>query len=104
MTQTAGAGTGSVITVADPNYFYDGFSIPGESGDLVQLQGQTQTVRVIAINYTTKQITVSQSLSWSSGQGIHLAFAGAKPDPGAFETGLTTATQPSPPTHVQVAL
>lgn len=101
VTTTAAAGSGTSMAVADVGWFYDGFQIPGEIGDLVQLQGQTQTARVVAINYATATLTLDTALSWSSGQGLHLAYSGGKPDPGAFESGLARV-QPSPPANLRV--
>jgi parallel beta-helix repeat protein len=100
-TTTTAAGSGTSMTVADAGWFYDGFQIPGEAGDLVQLDGQTQTARILAINYATSTLTLDTSLSWSSGQGLHLAYSGSKPDPGAYESGLARV-QPSAPSNLRV--
>ncbi|MCC7462930.1 MAG: right-handed parallel beta-helix repeat-containing protein [Gammaproteobacteria bacterium] len=101
LTTTTAAGSGTSITVADASWFYDGYQISGELGDVVQLEGQTQTARIVAINYATNTLTLGTSLSWSSGQGLHLAYSGGKPDPGAYESGLARV-QPSAPTNLRV--
>jgi hypothetical protein len=54
-------------------------------GDLIQLEGQTQTARIKNINYTTNTITVDTPLYWNNGQGISLAYQGFAPDVGAYE-------------------
>jgi parallel beta-helix repeat protein len=95
------AGSGTAMQVADVGWFYDGFMIPGETGDLVQLDGQSQTARIVSINYATSTLTLDRSLSWSTGQGLHLAFGGTRPDPGAFESGLSV-TVPVAPANFQV--
>jgi parallel beta-helix repeat protein len=100
-TTTTAAGSGTSMTVADVGWFYDGFQIAGELGDLVQLEGQTQTARILAINYTTSTLTLDTSLTWTSGQGLHLAYSGSKPDPGAYESGLARV-QPNAPTNLRV--
>ena len=38
LTTTTSAGSGTQIPVQDVKYFFDGFTIAGEVGDLIQLQ------------------------------------------------------------------
>lgn len=87
LTTTVDAGSGTSLPVADAFYFYDGYGIPGELGDIVQLQGQTQTARVVSVDLVTRRLLLDQPLTWSSGQGVSLEFAGNGPDYGAFEYG-----------------
>lgn len=86
VTTTIGSGSGTLVPVVDAGYFYDGYGIAGEVGDLIQLEGQSQQVRIIAIDDEAQLLTVNPSLTWSGGQGVHLAYSGASPDIGAFET------------------
>jgi len=83
LTKTRQAGSGTTILVEDAGYFIDGFGIV--EGDLIQLQGETETAKVTYIDYSSNSISIDRSLSWSSGQGISLAFTGSAPDIGAFE-------------------
>jgi hypothetical protein len=83
LTTTSGAGSGTVIQVADASYFIDGFGIV--EGDLVQLEGQTQAVRIVSVDYAANRLTVDAPLTWTSGLGVGLPYTGAKPDIGAFE-------------------
>ena len=83
LTTTSAAGAGTVIPVQDASYFIDGFGVV--EGDPIQLQGQTQVVRIVAVDYATNRITVNASLTWSNGLGVGLPYTGAKPDIGAFE-------------------
>jgi hypothetical protein len=85
LTKTAGAGSGTVMQVSDAEYFYDGYGITGEQGDVIQLEGQTNTARIVDINYSTNTLTLNQSLTWASGQNVSLAYSGSKPDIGAYE-------------------
>ncbi len=101
ITTASAAGSGTALGVADASWFYDGFQIPGEVGDTVQLEGQSQTARIVAIDYATSTLTLDRSLSWSAGQGVHLAYGGSRPDPGAFETGAARVL-PSAPTGLRV--
>jgi parallel beta-helix repeat protein len=94
LTTAANSGSGTSLVVADPLVFTDGFGIPGEAGDLIQLRGQAQTARITAVNYNTRTLTLSTPLTWTAGQGIALAYAGTGPDIGAFESN---SDQPPPP-------
>jgi hypothetical protein len=88
LTETVGAGSGTALPVADAAYFYDGNQIEGEQGDLIQLEGQSETVRIVAVDVAGKLLTVDEPLSWEDQQGVSLAFGGSAPDMGAFELGL----------------
>ena len=85
LSSTVGSGSGTTIQVEDSRYFHNGFEIEGESGDLIQLQGQTDTVRVVAVDYATHTLTISKSLTWTDQLGISLAYSGEAPDIGAYE-------------------
>lgn len=88
VTATSTAGSGTVLPVADAGWFHDGLDVVGESGDLIQLQGQTTRVTVIQVDYTGNTLTLAEPLTWIAGQGVHLAYTGDAPDAGAFERGL----------------
>ena len=76
-------GTGTSFVVVDPNFFCDGYGmIPG---DEIQLEGQTTTAKITNVDYATATITVGSVLTWTSGQGIALAYNGSAPDIGAYE-------------------
>lgn len=85
VTTTIGPGSGTAIPVADTGYFYDGYGIAGEIGDLIQLEGTGQRARIVSVDDDTDLLTIDTALTWSNGQGVHLAYAGAAPDVGAFE-------------------
>jgi hypothetical protein len=103
LTTTAETKTESTsMRVQDATYFFDGYGIAGEQGDLVQLQGGTTTARIVSVDYGTNTLTLDRPLSWSAGQGVSLQFGGSAPDVGAFETNLaTTIAPPAPPTNLR---
>lgn len=84
-TITSADGSGTSFTVANPNYFYDGWAIPGETGDTIQLAGQTSTAIITDVNYDTGEITTATSVTWTTGQGVGLPYFGSAPDIGAYE-------------------
>jgi hypothetical protein len=103
LTKTVEAKTDSTtMQIEDAAYFYDGYGIAGEQGDIIQLQGGTTTARITAINYATHTLTLDRPLSWSAGQGVTLRFAGNAPDIGTFETTPSMAgSPPRAPSNLQ---
>lgn len=72
--------------VNDPNYFYDGWGIPGEVGDKIKTENR-QIADIRSINYETGLITVSSPIDVINGEGISLIYSGNAPDIGANERG-----------------
>lgn len=94
-------GSGTTLEVADAGYFTDGWGII--EGDIIRLQGTTQTAQITAINYETQLLTFDRDLTWTQGQGISLTYQGNAPDVGAFETGTATIPDvPQPPTGLRI--
>jgi parallel beta-helix repeat protein len=85
LTRTTAAGSGTSLPVEDATFFYDGYQIPGESGDEIQLEGQTQTATVVSIDYTANTLTLDRPLDWNADQGVSLKYNGSAPDVGAHE-------------------
>ena len=85
LTSARTAGSGRTLEVSDASWFYDGFGINGEQGDLIQLAGQTGTARILQVDYANNRLTIDRDLSWSAGQGVSQTYSGAGPDIGAFE-------------------
>jgi hypothetical protein len=83
LTKTKNTGEGTQMQVEDAHYFTDGMDII--EGDLIQLEGQTQTARVTNVDYDNNILTLDTPLSWSSGQGVSLPYSGNRPDIGAYE-------------------
>lgn len=86
-------GTGSTFTVAEADWFYDGFNGLAEGHKIYV--GNDNNLTITAVNYVTKTITVSSSFTWSIGDGVGYAYLGSAPDMGAYEYGtvmLTAAT------------
>jgi hypothetical protein len=98
LTTASGSGAQSnQLVVADAIYFSDGFGI--QNGDMIQFQGQTESVEVTAINYTTHTLTLNSAMSWNDGDGVALKYSGTSPDIGAFEYGsiIIDDQAPTPP-------
>ena len=84
LTNTTGAGSGTVLPILDVGYFTDGLGII--PGDIIQLDGQAETAQVVSVDYSQNTLTLDASLTWDSGQGVGLQYYGDAPDIGAFET------------------
>ena len=90
------------FVVDDTGYFYDGWGIPGETGDVIKTEhGQVTTIQ--RINYATNTITVSPAIDIFKGEGLALNYLGSAPDIGAYEYGIAGA-QPAPPTGLKMLL
>ena len=92
LTNTVSSGSGSVITVEDAGYFCDGYGLT--EGDLIQLEGEVETARIIEVDYDNNIIIIDSTLVWIAGQGIGFPYSGTAPDMGAFEYDGTTSIEP----------
>jgi hypothetical protein len=88
LTSATESGSGQELPVADVRYFFDGFGIAGEAGDLVQLAGDSRRARIVRIDYGTSRLILDSPLAWVKGQGVTTAYAGVAPDFGSDEFGL----------------
>jgi hypothetical protein len=87
LTRTVGAGEGRTIRVEDAMYFYDGFDIEGEQGDLVAVGSSDQVARIVKVDYETDEITLDRTVSWKDGDPVSLCWSGPAPDIGVYEHG-----------------
>ncbi|MCU7915955.1 MAG: hypothetical protein KZQ65_08655 [Candidatus Thiodiazotropha sp. (ex Gloverina cf. vestifex)] len=55
------------------------------SGDLIQLEGGSQSARVIKVDFSTSSLLLDETLTWHKGQGVSLTIGGSSPDMGAYE-------------------
>ncbi len=85
LSHAVGVGSGTVLPVQDAGYFYDGYGIPGEVGDEIQLEGSAETAVVLAVDLAANTLTLDRTVTWSAGQGVALAYQGTAPDLGAYE-------------------
>jgi hypothetical protein len=83
LTTVTADGSAAIVPVADANYFIDGYGIV--AGDEIQLEGQTESARIVSIDYGAKTITVDKPVTFRTGQGVARKYSGSAPDIGAFE-------------------
>ncbi|WP_419662167.1 hypothetical protein Dvar_26140 [Desulfosarcina variabilis str. Montpellier] len=76
-------GAGTSFVVEDAGFFVDGWGII--EGDKIQLANETESFRIVKINYASNTITVDRSISWTAGQGVGMVYTGSAPDLGVYE-------------------
>jgi hypothetical protein len=87
LTSAIGSGKGTVVQVADATYFYDGYGIVGEVGDLIAVGSATNQARIIAINREKNELTLDRELTWQDNDPVGFPWTGAAPDIGVYEYG-----------------
>lgn len=97
-TITSSSGFGTSFRVDDGSYFYDGYDIPGESGEIIKTQsGQIATIVEVSGNL----ITVNKPIRWTVGEGLALNYTGTSPDIGAKE--YKTSFSLNPPINIRIS-
>jgi hypothetical protein len=87
LTSTVGAGEGRTVRVEDAMYFYDGFGIEGEQGDLVVIGSPDQLARIVKVDYEANEITLDRIVNWQDGAPVSFPWGGQAPDMGVYEHG-----------------
>jgi hypothetical protein len=87
LTRAVGSGQGKELRVEDARYFYDGFGIEGEVGDLIAVGKSRQRARVTYADYSTNTLQLDRSVSWNDGDWVSLPWEGVAPDIGVYEDG-----------------
>jgi len=78
-------GSGRRMPVDDARWFFDGFGIPGEQGDLVFVGPEKKEARVLEADIESQILTLDRELAWSGGDTISMPYTGRAPDLGAYE-------------------
>lgn len=100
LTKSRSSGSGSTLPVEDVSYFYDGFDIPGELGDQIQVQSNGAVARIVQIDRANRALQLDRPLTWSAGDGIALPYAGVAPDIGLLEK--VNGNRPSAPQGLRI--
>lgn len=83
LTVTTSIGDGNIVPVEDVLYFYDGFDMPQEAGDLIRIGDDD--AYVIGIEYESNTLMLDRDIQWSEGDEVSMPYGGESPDMGAFE-------------------
>jgi hypothetical protein len=87
LAQATAAGNGRRLPVDDARWFYDGFGIPGEVGDLIMVGPTRQLARVRRAQVADKVLELDRPVKWAAGDPVTLPYLGSAPDIGAYEAG-----------------
>lgn len=89
LTKTLNASSGTELYVSDARFFFDGFGIEGELGDIISVGKSGNLVRVLKADIEKNLLILDRSLRWEEGDPVSLPYAGKSPDIGAFQYGNT---------------
>jgi len=99
LTKALNSDKGRKIQVGDARYFYDGFGIEGEEGDIIVIGQSKLMARVVHTDLEKNELTLDRDLSWEAGDQVNLPFSGKAPDLGAFQYGSTGTLNIIPVCH-----
>ncbi|MDD4538550.1 MAG: carbohydrate binding domain-containing protein [Lentisphaeria bacterium] len=85
---------GDVLRVSDARPFYDGYGIPGETGDELMIGPAKSPARVVRADLVAGVLQLDRAVTARRGDGVSLPYAGAAPDLGAYEFGMDFAPGP----------
>lgn len=83
LTRAQDSGPGNQIQVLDPYFFFDGYGISDQKGDIIQVGNQTARIQNIEGN----KLELNTEIDWEEGDPVGLPWGGSNPDIGAFESG-----------------
>ena len=87
--------------VEDAGYFFDGWGIEKEKGDLIKTASGNFS-RIKKIDYDSNIIYVDSAIDVLENEGISLYYEGTSPDIGAYEFSSGDKAQLSPPTKFRL--
>ena len=96
LTVTTEANNSRYLSVADPRYFYDGYGIPGEQGDMLMIGPEKIQARIVRIFTEDKILELDRTVSYKKGDTVNLLYSGKAPDLGCFESGMETGPKQDP--------
>lgn len=94
LTHALEAGEGTRLHVEDAQWFYDGFGIATERGDVVAVGSADNLARVVGVDYEMDVLEFDRPLRWSAGAPVSLPWAGEGPEIGVFEVGAAWLAPP----------
>ncbi|MFW5866528.1 MAG: PKD domain-containing protein [Armatimonadota bacterium] len=94
LTRATADGEGQRLEVEDAQWFYDGFGISGEVGDVIAVSSAENVACVVRADYEADVLELDRPLQWSAGDPVSLPWAGEGPEVGVFEVGSTRLTAP----------
>ncbi len=93
-TQATADGEGQRLVVEDAQWFYDGYGLPGERGDLIAVGTADNVARIISADYDENVLELDRALQWGQGDPVSLPWTGHAPDIGVVEAGAENLVPP----------
>ena len=87
LTHAVDNGQGTTLRVGDARWFFDGFAVEGQQGDLVMIGRSRQLARVVRAEVERDLLHLDRDLAWKKDDPVSLPYAGSAPDLGAEELG-----------------
>jgi Right handed beta helix region len=91
----------STFTVDDAAYFFDGWGIENEVGDLIKT-ANGKFAQIKKIDYESNTINVDPPIDIFQNEGLALYYGGSSPDIGAYEFSSGEKAQISPPSKFRL--
>lgn len=88
LTSAVGSGEGRTLIVEDAAYFYSGYCIRGEKGDVIAIGSPDQTATIVHIDYHLNEIMLDRTVQWNDGDPVSFPWGGSRPDIGVYEYGV----------------
>ena len=82
------------LPVEDARFFYDGFGLEGEKGDVIMVGPDKKLARIIRIYPRQKILHLDRPIPVKPGETVQLAYEGNAPDLGAYEFNAAKSTGP----------
>ncbi len=89
LTSTTAQGSGFVVPLADTRYFSAGVGGSGASRIVV---GNNAPAVVLAVDDAGRTVTLDRARAWGAGDPVAYPYGDARPDLGAYETGVRLAS------------
>ena len=74
---TSDSSAGVSLTVADVDYFSDGFGVV--AGDIIAFEGSELQACILKVDRVHRTLTMNTAVTWCTGQGLSIALAGTVP-------------------------
>lgn len=82
------------LPVEDVRFFYDGFGIEGEKGDVIMVGPDKKLARIVRIYHRQKILHLDRPIPVKAGEAVQMAYEGKAPDLGAYEFNAAKSTGP----------
>ena len=87
LSHAVGDGSGSRLPVDDAHWFYDGYGIAAERGDLIVVGDWRREAIGVRVDLSESALELDRQISWRDGDRVWRGYGGAAPDLGGYQAG-----------------